>query len=60
MTRRKRSHEIQMNVGETPGRHRDGKHRGMYMSLDFTALATEPGMSPKTHISGNSRSHKTS
>ena len=55
MTRRKRSHKIQMNIGETPGKHRDGRNRGMNMSLDLTPLAMETGTSPKTHVSGQSR-----
>ena len=59
MTRR-RSHKIKMNVRETSGMHRDGRNRGMNMSLDFTLLATETGTSPKTHVSGQSRPHKTS
>ena len=60
MTRRKRSHEIQMNVAEMSGRHRDGRSRGMNMSLDLAPLAMETGKSPKTHLSGKSRPLKTS
>ena len=60
MTRRKRAHKIQLNVGETSGRHRYGRNRGMNMSLDLTPLATETGTSPKTHGSGQTRPHKTS
>ena len=51
MTRRKRSDKIQMNVGGTLGRYRDGRNRGMNMSLDLTPLATKTGTSLKTHVS---------
>ena len=60
MTRRKRSHEIQINMRETSGRHRDGRNRGMNMSLDLAPLATETGTGPNTNVSGQSRPHKTS
>ena len=58
MTRRKKAHKIQMNMGESSRRHRDGGHRGMNMSLDLTLLATKTGTGPKTHVSGQSRPHK--
>ena len=55
MTRRKRAHKIQMKMGETSGRLRDGRNRGMNMSLNLTPVAKETDMSPKTHVSVQTR-----
>ena len=60
MNIRKRSHKIQMNMGEKSGWHRDGRNRGRNISLDLALLAMETGSSPKNHISGQSRPYKTS
>ena len=60
MTRKKRAHEIQINMDKISGRHRDSRNRGMNMSLYLTPLATETDMRPKTHISEQSRPPKMS
>ena len=55
----KRSHKVQVNVGEVSGWNRDGRKKSMNMCLEFSPLATETSKGLETHVLGQTRPNET-
>ena len=48
----KRTHKIQVNLGEVSRRNRNSRHRNMNVGLAFASLAKGTGTCPETHVPG--------